>query len=110
MNLVFYHAIARIPLGIAVTIEFIGPLAVAVIGSRRPGRPVLGAAGAAGVLALANGDAHHLDVLGVVFAALAAVTWGIYIPVQARLGKAFRDGGGVALALTVSFVLMIPDG
>lgn len=110
MNLVFYHAIARIPLGIAVTIEFIGPLAVAVIGSRRPIDLLWVLLAAAGVLALANGDTHHLDALGVAFAALAAVTWGIYIPVQARLGRAFRDGGGLALALAISFVLMIPDG
>jgi inner membrane transporter RhtA len=110
MNLTFYHAIARLPLGIAVTVEFIGPLAVAVWHSRRLRDLVWVFLAAAGIVSLAHGGSHNLSVLGLILAATAGGFWGLYILVQARLGRAFSDGSGLALAMLVATVVAIPDG
>jgi inner membrane transporter RhtA len=110
MNLTFYEAIHRIPLGIAVTIEFIGPLVVAVAGSRQRVDLVWVGLAAAGIVALTHGDAHGLDTLGVVLALLAGGMWGTYILVNARVGRAFEGGTGLALAMCVATVLALPVG
>lgn len=110
MNLTFYHAIDRIPLGVAVTIEFVGPLGVAVMGSRRAFDLVWVVLAAAGILALMHGDVHSLDPLGVVLALTAGCLWGAYILVNARLGRAFSDGTGLSVAMAVATVVALPDG
>lgn len=110
MNLAFYHAIDRIPLGVGVTIEFVGPLAVAVAGSRRPLDLVWVALAAGGILALTHGAAHGLDTVGVVLALVAGACWGLYILVNARLGQAFADGTGLALAMSTAAILALPFG
>jgi inner membrane transporter RhtA len=110
MNLAFYHAIERIPLGIAVTIEFVGPLSVAVAGSRRAVDLVWVALAAIGIAALAHGGAHGLDGLGAALALLAGLAWGVYILVNARLGTVFHDGTGVAIAMAVATVVAVPFG
>jgi inner membrane transporter RhtA len=110
MNLIFYEAIKRIPLGIAVTIEMIGPLAVAVGGSRRPRDLVWVALAAAGILALTRGQAHGLDALGVAFAFGAGCLWGCYILVNARVGRSFSGGTGLALAMVVASIVVLPLG
>jgi inner membrane transporter RhtA len=110
MNLSFYHAIDRIPLGIAVTIEFIGPLAVAVGGSRRWLDLVWVALAAGGIVALARGQTHALDALGAALALLAGLLWAAYILLNARVGRAFERGTGLALALCVAVVVTIPAG
>jgi inner membrane transporter RhtA len=113
MNLSFYEALHRIPLGIAVTIEFIGPLAVAVAGSRRPRDLVWVALAAGGIVDLTHGGGAHghgLSGLGVGLAALAGSLWGCYILVNARVGRAFERGTGLALAMCVGSVAMLPFG
>jgi inner membrane transporter RhtA len=110
MNLSFYSALHRIPLGIAVTLEFVGPLTVAVAGSRRPIDLVWVAIAAAGIIALTQGDANHLNPLGVGFALLAGALWGTYIIVNARVGRAFEGGSGLALAMCVASVVILPFG
>jgi inner membrane transporter RhtA len=110
MNLSFYHAIHLIPLGIAVTIEFVGPLAVAIAGSRRRIDFLWVVLAAGGILALMHGDAHSLNALGVMFALIAAALWACYILVNARLGKVFSDGAGLSLAMCVAAVVALPDG
>ena len=110
MNLSFYEALQRIPLGIAVTIEFVGPLAVAIAGSRRRLDLVWVALAAGGIVALMHGDSHGLDALGVVLALTAGCLWGAYILVNARVGKAFADGSGLAIAMCVASVLALPAG
>ena len=110
MNLSFYSALHRIPLGIAVTLEFVGPLTVAVAGSRRPIDLVWVAIAAAGIIALTQGDASHLNALGVGFALLAGALWGTYILVNARVGQAFEGGTGLALAMCVASVVILPFG
>jgi inner membrane transporter RhtA len=110
MNMSFYHAIQRIPLGIGVTIEFVGPLAVAIAGSRRRLDLVWAALAAVGILALMHGDARHLDALGVIFALVAGMLWGAYILVNARLGRVFAGGSGLTLAMCVATIIALPLG
>lgn len=110
MNFTFYSAIHRIPLGIAVTIEFVGPLMVAIAGSRRPVDLVWVALAAAGILALTRGGVHHLDGLGVALALVAGLLWAAYILINARVGRAFEAGTGLSLAMCVATVLMMPVG
>ncbi|MGO9903022.1 MAG: EamA family transporter [Solirubrobacteraceae bacterium] len=110
MNLAFYHALHLIPLGVAVTIEFVGPLAVAVAGSRQRLDLLWVALAGAGILALMHGDAHGLNILGVVLALIAGCMWGIYILVNAKVGRAFQDGAGLALAMCVASLVALPVG
>jgi inner membrane transporter RhtA len=110
MNLSFYEALARIPLGIAVTLEFVGPLALAVLGSRRRIDLLWGALAAAGIVALTRGGTAHLDLLGIGFALLAGGFWALYILLQARVGKAFSGATGLALAMCVASVVALPFG
>src|SRR4051812_49680537 len=84
MNLCFYSALARLPLGIAVTIEFLGPLAVALAGSRRWLDALWAALAAAGVVLLMEGRGD-LDLLGILFALAAGTFWGLYILIGAAL-------------------------
>lgn len=108
MNFVFYQAIARIPLGVAVTIEFLGPLAVAVAGSRRLVDLVWVGLAAAGVVLLAGTGTGHLNVAGIVFAALAAVGWAGYILFSVATGRRFTGASGLALAMVVAAVAVTP--
>jgi inner membrane transporter RhtA len=110
MNLTFYHAIDHLPLGIAVTVEFIGPLMVAVAHSRQPRDLIWVALAAVGIVSLAQSGGHHVSVLGLILAATAGGLWGLYILLQARVGRAFSDGSGLALAMVVAAVVAIPDG
>jgi inner membrane transporter RhtA len=113
MNLVFYSAIARIPLGVAVTVEFIGPLGVAVAGSRRPldvAWVLLAAAGIVMLAPLPDGDALHLDPVGLGLAALAGVLWAAYILVAARVGRVAPGIGGLAVAMALGAIALLPVG
>ncbi len=110
MNLCFYHSIQRIPLGIAVTIEFVGPLAVAVAGSRRRRDLVWVGLAVAGILALTHGDTHTLDMLGVILALIAGGLWGLYIVLNARMGQAFTGGSALCLSMCVASIVSLPMG
>jgi inner membrane transporter RhtA len=109
MNAAIYAAMDRIPLGIAVTIEFAGPLAVAVAGSRRALDLVWVALAAAGILLLA-GPAGDLDPLGVAYALAAAALWAAYILLSARTGRIYPGGSGLAIAMVVGAVVLAPAG
>jgi inner membrane transporter RhtA len=110
MNLSFYESLDRIPLGIAVTIEFVGPLTVAVIGSRRRFDLLWVALAAAGLLLLAPVPGSDLDALGCAFALFAGACWGLYIPVTARVGRAVPGGSGLAIAMAIAVVVALPFG
>lgn len=111
MNLSFYEAIDRIPLGIAVSLEFVGPLTVAVVGSRRAVDLVWVALAIAGILALTHvGSTRPVDGLGIAMALLAGACWGTYILVSARVGRAFERGTGLSLAMGFAAVVMLPAG
>lgn len=113
MNLSFYQAIDRIPLGVAVTLEFVGPLGVAVAGSRRVIDVLWVVLAAAGILLLAPLGAFggmDLDPLGVAFALLAGCLWASYIFLSARTGSAFPGGTGLVIALCIGTVVLAPVG
>jgi inner membrane transporter RhtA len=109
MNFTFYEAIERIPLGIAVTIEFAGPLAVATFTSRRRLDVAWALLAAVGILLLA-GPGGDADTAGVLFAALAALFWGAYILLAARAGERFRGGEGLALAMVAAVLVPLGPG
>jgi inner membrane transporter RhtA len=108
MNLTFYEALDRIHLGIAVTLEFVGPLAVALGGSRSRHDVVWALLAAAGVALL--GGFGVSNAVGVVFALVAGGFWGVYILLNARVGQAFRGGSGLAIAMAIGTVPLIPFG
>jgi inner membrane transporter RhtA len=108
MNLSFYEAIARVPLGVGVTVEFAGPLAVTLIASRRPRDLVWAGLAAAGVLLLAGHVGHHLDIVGVILALVAAAFWATYILLSAETGRRFPGASGLAVAMVVSAVIDLP--
>jgi inner membrane transporter RhtA len=109
MNLTFYEAIARIPLGIAVTVEFAGPLAVAIALSRRKLDALWVVLAAAGILLLARGGGD-IETGGVLLALLAGAFWAAYILLSARAGQAFPGGSGLAIAMVVGGVALLPVG
>jgi inner membrane transporter RhtA len=109
MNNAFYEALDRIPLGVAVTIEFLGPLVVAVISSRRRLDFVWIALAGAGIALLAD-PGGHLSTTGVVLAAVAAVFWGIYILLGVRVGRSWPGASGLAVAMVVGAILSTPSG
>jgi inner membrane transporter RhtA len=110
MNWSIYESMDRIPLGVAVTIEFAGPLLVAVIGSRRPLDGVWIVLAAAGILLLADPGGGSTDALGVFFALTAAACWMAYIYLSKRTGQVFPGGSGLALAMTVGALIVLPAG
>ena len=109
MNLCFYQAIARIPLGIAVTIEFIGPLGVAIAGSRKALDFAWAAMAAAGVAMLSlNGG--NVTPSGVLFSLGAAAGWASYILLSQRVGRLVPGPDGLAFALSVGGLALLPFG
>lgn len=110
MNLTFYSALGRIPLGIAVTLEFVGPLGVAVAGSRRPLDWLWVTLAASGIVLLAPWGGISLDGVGVTLALMAGVCWAAYIILSARVGKSFPGGAGLTLAMSVGGVALLPVG
>jgi inner membrane transporter RhtA len=109
MNLCFYQAIARIPLGIAVTIEFIGPLGLAIAGSRKALDFVWAAMAAAGVVLLAV-SGGNVTPLGALFALGAAAGWAAYILLSQRVGRLVPGPDGLAFALGVGGLALLPLG
>ncbi|GAA3094773.1 EamA family transporter [Nonomuraea salmonea] len=111
MNLVFYEALARLPMGIAVAIEFLGPLGVAVAASRRRIDLLwVGLAGAGVVLLAPWGESDTVSWLGIAFALMAGVFWAAYILLSAAAGRRFPGTSGLAFAMIVSTVVIAPVG
>ena len=110
MNITFYEALARVPLGIAVTVEFVGPLAVAVLGSRRAVDLLWVVLAGSGVGLLANGGGTPVRPLGIILAATAGFFWALYILLSVRVGRTFSGASGLAPAMALGAVLMAPWG
>jgi inner membrane transporter RhtA len=107
MNWAIYESMARIPLGLAVTIEFLGPLGLAVVGSRRARDLVW--VGLAGIgVAVLGIEPGHLNRAGVGFALLAAVAWAAYILLSASTGRRWPGLDGLTVASVVATVGMAP--
>ena len=110
MNILFYESIARLPLGIAVTVEFLGPLGVAVLGSRRRLDFVWVALAGCGVALLAESGGRGVHPLGLLFAALAGVCWALYILLSVPIGRIYAGASGLAPAMALGAVLIAPWG
>jgi len=110
MNFLFYEALARIPLGAAVTIEVLGPLVLSVVTSRRVSGWLWALVAFAGVALLGQGSFGHLDPVGVLFAFGAAATWAGYILLSARTGQRFARFDGLAIGMSIGAIATVPFG
>jgi inner membrane transporter RhtA len=111
MNWSFYQALNLLPLGVAVTIEFVGPLTVAIVGSRRALDVVWALLAAGGVTLLAgNAFSGSLSVEGMVLAVVAGTCWAAYIIASKRVGNSFSGLAGLSIALCVGTLLVLPAG
>ncbi|MGZ4807258.1 MAG: EamA family transporter [Ilumatobacteraceae bacterium] len=109
MNVCFYEAVQRLPLGIAVTIELFGPLGLAA-GPSRTARELAYVGLAAIGVVLLGGVTHHVDMAGVAFALCAGAGWASYILLSRRTGRRFEGVEGLALAMVVATVVVAPLG
>ena len=110
MNGLFYLALNRLPLGVTVTIEVLGPLTLSILTATGIARWLWAGLALAGVVALGAGGWERLDALGVVFALGAAASWAMYILASARVGREFPRLDGLALAMSVGAVIALPFG
>jgi inner membrane transporter RhtA len=108
MNFSIYQAFSRIPLGVAVTIEFLGPLTVAVAGSRHVKDVLWVVLAATGVVLLTQGGHGHLNLVGVLFAGVAGACWAAYIVLSSATGRRFPGTAGLAIAMIVAGILVTP--
>ncbi len=107
MNLSFYEAVGRLGLGIAATIEFLGPFALALAGSRRV-VDVVCALFAAGGVVLLTGTEGAIDPLGVVLALTAAASWAAYILLTRRVATRLPGLEGLSVASVVATIILLP--
>jgi inner membrane transporter RhtA len=110
MNLVFYLSLRTVPLGTAVTVEFLGPLGLALAQTRRLIDLLWALLAAAGVVLLGLGSGGAAPLGGLALALVAGVCWAGYIVLSARLGSLVPGTGGLAVSLTVAAVVVAPFG
>jgi inner membrane transporter RhtA len=113
MNWSFYGSLAHLPLGVAVTVEFLGPLVLTTVLSRRPLDFLAVLAAAGGVLLISEAltaPLADLSWVGLGLAVTAGGCWAAYILLSVRTGAVFPDLDGLAIALVVSVVVVLPAG
>ncbi|ANS77633.1 putative integral membrane protein [Serinicoccus hydrothermalis] len=113
MNLAFYGSLARLPIGVAVTIEFLGPLALAAALSRRARDGVAVLAALVGVVLISESLTTpwaDLDLVGILLAALAGALWAAYIVLSGRTGARFEGLDGIAICMALGAVVTLPLG
>ncbi|MRX70495.1 inner membrane transporter RhtA [Flavobacterium resistens] len=110
MNLIFYFAIERIPIGLAVTLEFIGPLLLAIIGSKRLIDYLWVLLAGIGILLIAPWTNERLDTLGVLFALIAGALWAAYIVFGGKISKIMNEGTAVSTGMLLAAILVLPFG
>lgn len=108
MNVVFYLALSRIPLGLAVTVEFIGPLGVAVFGSRRAMDVAWVVLAAGGIALIAPWGGGGADALGVLLALAAGACWAAYILLGGRISRMISGGAAVATGMAIATLVAVP--
>ncbi|WP_400194321.1 EamA family transporter [Hymenobacter sp. B81] len=110
MNLLFYCALSRVPLGLAVTVEFIGPLGLALAGARRWMDVAWAVLAGAGICLIALWSHHGIDGLGLVFALAAGGCWATYIVLSRRTAAVLPGQQGVAVGMLVALLPVLPVG
>jgi inner membrane transporter RhtA len=110
MNTIFYEAIERIPLGPAVTLEVLGPLALSAVAARRASSLLWAALALAGVALLGESGFDRLNLTGAALALVAGALWAAYVVLSSRTGSRFPKADGLALAMGVAGLLTLPLG
>jgi inner membrane transporter RhtA len=110
MNLVFYFAIKRIPLGLGVTLEFTGPLALALLGSRRLLDLLWVLLACLGIVLIAPWQDNNLDLLGVALALGAGALWAGYIVLGGKVSRLMKGGDAVAVGMLFATAFVLPFG
>jgi inner membrane transporter RhtA len=110
MNLVFYLSLRTVPLGTAVTVEFLGPLLLAVVQTRRVVDGLWALLAGAGVLLLGLGSGGAAPLSGLALCLIAGVCWAGYIVLSSRLGRLVPGTGGLAVSLAVGSLVVVPFG
>lgn len=110
MNLIFYLAIERIPVGLGVTLEFVGPLLVAVFGSKRLVDYLWILLAAIGIALIAPWSSDGIDLVGVLFALLAGAFWATYIVLGGKVSRVMKDGDAVSTGMLFASILIVPFG
>ena len=109
MNVLFYQALVRIPLGLAVALEFVGPLAVAIVGSRRALDVIWVVLAMAGIALIAPFQADGaVDPIGVTYALLTGACWAAYIVLGGRVSQRLDAGVAVATGMAIAAVTVTP--
>jgi inner membrane transporter RhtA len=108
MNATFYLALSRIPLGLAVTLEFIGPLLLAVLGSKRAIDFIWVFLAAIGIALIAPWDRNSIDLWGALLALLAGGFWAAYIILGGRISKIMDGGAAVSVGMLVATLVVLP--
>jgi inner membrane transporter RhtA len=110
MNFLFYCALARVPLGLAVTLEFVGPLGLALAGARRWVDAVWVGLAAAGIALIAPWQGHGVDLLGLAFALAAGGCWAVYIVLGQRTAAVLPGHQAVAIGMLFATLPVLPFG
>ena len=111
MNLIFYLALERIPLGIAVTLEFVGPLVLAVTGSRKLQDLLWVGMAAAGIVLIAPwSSTGNIDMVGALLALLAGALWAFYIVLGGKVSRVLPGGAAVSVGMIFASLIVLPFG
>lgn len=110
MNLTFYYGIQRIPLGIGVAVEFIGPLGVALLSSRKLLDLVWAFLAAAGILLIVPWNGSGCDIIGLAFVFAAGILWASYIIAAGKITQAMKSTHAVSCGMCVAALLVLPFG
>jgi inner membrane transporter RhtA len=110
MNFLFYCALARVPLGLGVTLEFVGPLLVALAGSRRWLDVLWAVLAGAGIALIAPWGGHGIDPVGMLFALAAGGCWAIYIVLGGRVAEVLPGNTAVAVGMLFATLAVLPFG
>jgi inner membrane transporter RhtA len=108
MNIIFYMAIARIPLGLGVALEFIGPLVIALTGSKRAIDFLWVVLAAAGIILIEPWSNNGIDVVGVLLALLAGAFWAAYILIGGRISQIMDGSKAVTIGMIFASALVLP--
>ncbi|MBQ3351679.1 MAG: EamA family transporter [Thermoguttaceae bacterium] len=111
MNLSFYCGINRVPLGVGVTIEFVGPLSLAMLMSRRPLDFLWAILAGLGILLIFDlGGVKQVDLIGAGLVAFAGLMWALYIVMIDRLSRTMKSADSVTIGMIIAAVLVAPFG